>query len=825
MSIEPTHHSTPIVGIGASAGGLEALKAFVAAIPPHSGACYVVVQHLAPDQQSIMDQLLQPESTVPVSQIQDGEDAKPNHVYIVPPGTSLKLTDDHFTLTERGREKSVFRPIDIFFTSLAEVKGRDAYCVVLSGTGTDGSQGLKAVKAEGGFALVQDSGGARFPGMPDSAIATGLVDSVLPAGDIAARLYEIINHRRGLLDDVSQKRLREEIETRLGEITELLAERSGNDFSEYKPGTLMRRVERRMTLLRLQTVDAFIELLENEPTQADHLAQEFLIGVTRFFRDPPAFDALKKKVVREILSRDQSNVRIWIPGCSTGEEAYSIAILFLEEMDASGARRGLQVFGTDIDMPALVNARYGLFPPAAAEALSKKQREKYFNVENGQYRANSNLRECCVFAPHNLIQDPPFSRLDLISCRNLLIYLSAELQRRVIPRLHFALRDGGHLFLGPSEGIAGEDELFSTVDKAHRIFRKNSDAHTKYSALKDPVPRARAPGRTATATDVPGLPGARTDTARETLAEREFLSRFAAPFAMVTEAGDIVYLSENMTDYVAPSHGIPSNNIDAFLKRELRLPVRNALREARDIGEIVEVQDVLIDDGGQPTFVDIKLGPSRQDRGLYMLSLSRVRAIEQGSMSAAVARRASADQDMLETENFNLRRQLSAALQEFETSGQELKSTNEELLSMNEELQSSNEELETSREELQSINEELETVNAELQENNRLLTRTNSDLKNLFESTDVAVLFLDRNFCVRNFTPATTSLFGIRSRDIGRPISDLSSKMDYPELAKDAHSVDKSLQSLEREIHIDATGETFILRIKPYRTTENVIDG
>ena len=822
-----THMSdTPVVGIGASAGGLEALKRFVAAIPERSGACYVIVQHLSPDQQSIMDQLLQPDSTLPVTQIEDGEAARPDHVYIVPPGMTLTLTDDHFKLTRRPAERAVFRPIDMFFTSLAEVKGRDAYCVVLSGTGSDGSEGLKAVKAEGGFALVQDSGGARFPGMPDSAVATGMVDAVLPAGRIPVRLAEIIAHRRRLVDDRTHEVLKEEIEAHLGEVTAILAAASGNDFSGYKPGTLIRRIERRMALMRIGDVRDMLAALKDDPAQAELLAQEFLIGVTRFFRDPEVFEVLREKVVRPILERDQSNVRVWVPGCSTGEEAYSIAMMFLQEMEAMGARRGLQVFGTDIDAPALVHARNGRYSPAAMEALTPAQRDRFFAIDTGEYRAVPALREVCVFAPHNLAQDPPFSRLDLISCRNLLIYLSSELQSRVIPRPHFALRHDGYLLLGPSEGVSGEDDLFTPVDKTQRIFARNNEATTKYSALQDPVPRPRAPDQVKPAAIDAGLPQfGRSEAARATVAEREFLARFAAPFALIDGSGDIVYLSERMTGFVSPAPGVPSTNIDTYLAPELRLPVRNALREVRESAEMVEVPDILVDAGGDTSFIDLKLGPARTDPGLFLLALTRVRSIETDQIPAALRRREIADQDMLETENFNLRRQLSAALHEYETSGQELKSTNEELLSMNEELQSSNEELETSREELQSINEELETVNAELQENNRLLTRANSDLKNLFDSTDVAVLFLDRNFCVRNFTPATTQLFGIRQRDIGRPISDLSSRMAYPEMAKDAAKVDETLQGLEREVRIEATGETFLLRIKPYRTVENVIDG
>ncbi|RYH00995.1 PAS domain S-box protein [Salipiger sp. IMCC34102] len=814
----------PVVGIGASAGGLQALTEFVSRLSPDTGACYVIVQHLSPDQNSIMDQLLQPNARLPVSQIKSGEEVTANHIYIVPPGHLLELQDDHFHLTERDTSEHLHRPIDHFFSSLAQTKGRDAYCVVLSGTGSDGADGVKRVKAGGGFALVQESQGARFPGMPDSAVATGLVDFVLPVGDIPGRLQDIMAHRGNLRNERLRERLRHDVEASLETIAERLSEVSGNDFSSYKPGTLVRRIERRMSLLRVESVKRFLSILKDDQQQAELLAQEFLIGVTQFFRDAEAFEQLRERVIAPLVARDQRNIRIWVPGCSTGEEVYSIAMLFMEEMDRQDRHHVLQVFGTDIDMPALVNARHGNFSTPAVEALGKERRERFFTASNGRYRAISTLRESCVFAPHNLVQDPPFSRLDLISCRNLMIYLSAQLQSQVIPRFHFSLRDGGHLFLGPSENIAGEDKLFDVVDKKNKIFKRNSDAQTRYSALRDPVPKVRSssPSRLAEA----GFsPSHASEVALDVLAEREFLRQHAAPFALISEDGNIEFLSQRMADFVRPAPGTPSNAIDAYLVRELRVPVRSALAEAVESGRIARMQDVLVERDDKLTSYDISVSPLQDESQHYLLSLDTVRRIETGSLSQAVERREQADRDMLETENFSLRRQLSAALQEYETSGQELKSSNEELLSMNEELQSSNEELETSREELQSINEELETVNAELQENNRQLTRANSDLKNLFESTDIAVLFLDRNFCVRNFTPATSDLFGIRARDIGRPILDLSWRVDYPSLHDDARQVDETLQPLEREVQVKASGETFLLRVKPYRTTENLIDG
>ncbi|MFP7570294.1 chemotaxis protein CheB [Marivita sp. S2033] len=809
----------PIVGIGASAGGLEALKTLISRTSPLTGAAYVIVQHLSPDHKSILHELLQAQTDIPVAQINAGDRIEANHFYVVPPGNVASIEDEHLKLTIRDTHDAQHRPIDTFFTSLAAARGRDAYCVVLSGTGSDGSAGLKEVKAAGGFALVQESKGARFPGMPDSAVATGLVDFILPVGEIAARLDEIIQHRWQLTAGDESDALKKEIEAALPRFASRLADVAGNDFSDYKPGTLVRRIERRMTVLRLTDVETFLKSLDDEK-QAQLLAQEFLIGVTQFFRDPDAFKALRELVVDSLLSTTEGTIRIWVPGCSTGEEAYSLAMLMIEEMDARKDQRVVQVFGTDIDTPSLVAARYGLYSASAVEKLSEERRDKFFQLENGQYRAIPKLREMCVFAPHNLLQDPPFSRLDLISCRNLLIYLSSNLQKQVIPRFHFSLRGKGHLFLGPSEGLSGEEQLFDVIDKTHRIFRKNVEARTSYSALLETPrrPRALPPEK-----QVDAIPSdVSLDMTREASVQRDFLRSYAAPFALLSRSGEVLYLSEKMTGFVRPSQGASSTMLDAYLTAELRLPVRTALSEAEKTGEAQRVDNVVVAGEPRPRIFDIEVGPSGSD---FILVLTEARAVDATRLGAAVEERETADRDILETENVQLRKQLARTLQEYETSGQELKSTNEELMSMNEELQSSNEELETSREELQSINEELETVNAELQENNRLLTRANSDLKNLFESTDLAVLFLDREFCVRNFTPSTATLFGIRPRDIGRPISDLSSRIDYPELEEDSHKVDETLQSFEREVRVKASGQTFLLRIKPYRTTDNRLDG
>lgn len=822
---EDTEHPEPngdrprIVGIGASAGGLEAIEALVAQITPDTGIAWTVVQHLSPDHDSIMDRLLAGYTGLPVETITDGLRPEPDKIYLMPAGFEVRLEDDAFRLTERF-EGHLSTPIDVFFHSLASERGYDAFGIVLSGTGSDGTNGIKAIKAAGGIAMVQASDNARFPGMPDSARSTGLVDFVLRARDMPAKINEIARHRSEFSDENRRERLMKEIEDRLPAFTEHLKNRHGHDFTSYKPGTLVRRIERRMSLLRYQTVDDYLEKLTEEESEDALLLQDFLIGVTRFFRDAEFFDLLRKQVVRPLLDSEQKGFRVWVPGCSTGEEAYSIALIFLEEMKASNDRRPLQVFGTDIDQPALLQARMGAYAPSAMQDVPEELLDTWFTLENGLYRAKPSLREICVFAPHNLLQDPPFSRLDLISCRNLMIYLDSTLQRRVIPRFHFALRDGGCLFLGPAEGLAGHDEFFDVIENKARIFRRNDATPPRYSPLTSEKPRVR--------TNIMAVQPEHIDVQQasaDNRAEQAFLSMHAAPFAVVSSKGEVSYVSDQMARLVQPEKGTPSTNIDSYLVRPLRLPVRSALSEARREGSQATVLNVVVTSEKGEEIYDVLVDPLDGDEDDFLVTLKPVKTRSASEVAELLGEREKNEGRTLERELAASRRQLELAEAEFDSSSQRLQATNEELLSMNEELQSSNEELETSREELQSINEELETLNAELSENNAQLQRANSDVKNLFESTDIAVLFLDSQLSVRSFTPSTSHLFGIRQRDVGRPISDLSARVEYPELAEDAERVSQTLQRVQREVSISATNETFILRMRPYRTTDDRLDG
>ena len=818
----------PIVGIGASAGGLEALRDFVQAVSPGSGMCYVVVQHLAPDHPSIMDQLLASHSKIPVVKIENGLPLEPDKVFVIPAGPELTISNGSFRLHEKPAERGLRTPIDRFFHSIAEQAGRRAYCVVLSGTGSDGTAGLRAVKAAGGVAIAQEARSAKFSGMPENAAATGLVDFVLKPNQIPIRLQEIEAHRSLVEKGDDARSIQDEIGEKLGQIISLIDQEEGHDFSSYKTGTLIRRVERRMTILRQSTVDGLINMLKSQPEERNRLLQDFLIGVTQFFRDSEAFNVLRDKVLRPLVNSEPARIRVWVPGASTGEEAYSIAMLLAEAIDKLHKHIPVQVFGTDIDLSALARARTGSFSASALDPLTPSQREQFFIRDGERVLAAPRLREMCVFAPHNLIQDPPFSRLDLISCRNVLIYLNSDIQQKIIPRFHYALNSSGVLFLGPSESLGSGDRLFRPIEKEFRIFRRNDDQHAGYSSLSDWRERNPASRSVNVPRDngLPALPnGVRLEQSFEQSVEQHVLRYHAPPHAVINQRNEVVYVSENIAPFVGPSRGAPSSALDMLLVRELRLPVRTAVEKVRETGNEFVEENVIVPIGDQKHVVDIVASAAPQGDEAVLVVLRPIRVQGAEELAATTDARIDHDRDLLDRELTLTRRQLAAAQSEHETVDQELRSSNEELLSMNEELQSANEELETSREELQSINEELETINAELTENNVQLTRANSDLKNLFESTEISTLFLDGNLCVRRFTPETARLFGVKERDLGRPLEDLSSKIPYETVKADALVAIEDLRPASREITIGEDAETYLMRTRPYRTVDDRLDG
>ncbi len=811
-----------IVGIGASAGGLAALQDLVRAIPEKSGLAYIVVQHLAPDHPSIMDQLLSACCKLPVTMVGDNTEIAPDHVYVIPPGPFLVIQDGRLKLVEHQRETGLRTPIDRFFKSMANECGPDCCAVILSGTGSDGTEGLRAVKAAGGVAIVQKRDSARFPGMPDSAAATGLVDLMLQPADIPPQVIDLFQHRREMDKSGSRQALTDQVGAALPDILDVLRGLEGHDFAGYKPPTLVRRVLRRMALLRLPDVQAYVDVLRTDDGEATQLAQDFLIGVTEFFRDRECFDAFCESVLPDLLERSTRQLRVWVPGCSSGEEVFSLAMLICDALDARKIDRHVQIFGTDIDLAALRRARSGLYQDSVLQGIDPAMRDRFFARQSGGWRVRSRLREMCVFAPHNLLQDPPFSRLDMISCRNVMIYLSPEAQNDLLPRFHYALNPGGYLMLGASESLGNSERFFKTVDRGCRLFQRNDAARPGFSVLgRDHSGGGVTRKRAIVLPPAPMAEGA--DPGIETVADQAFLQEFAAPYAVINAHNEVLYQSQAMARFVRPGKGAPSAAIDAYLVHGLRLPLQNAVSEARANGEngVGEVRNVIVSLDDSKTIYDVRARVLDDEATLVVLQ--EVRPLDDSA--GALAAQADSDQKRLETELLLTRKRLADIQREYENAEQDLRSSNEELLSMNEELQSSNEELETSREELQSVNEELETINSELTANNRRLTELNSDLKNLLESTELATVFLDKALCVRLFTPSATRIFNLQQRDIGRPIVDLRTRVEYPQLAGDAAAVAQSLDPIEREVHIAETGEVFLARVRPYRSVDDRLDG
>ena len=812
-----------IVGIGASAGGLEALAELVAEIPERSGLAFVIVQHLSPDHPSIMHELLGSHTALQVRKIEHGMAVAPDTIFVIPSGQALEIMGGRFRLRPRDETAVVRTPIDGFLTSLARAYGEMSSCVILSGTGTDGTMGLKAIKAAGGIALVQEAASARFPGMPDSAAATGVVDARLAPGDVPANLISMLNHRDEIRNGHRKDHVFSTIESRLPDVIDLLNTQDGQDFSNYKPGTLVRRIERRM-MLQLQTdIDGYLSLLRRDADERTRLLQDFLIGVTRFFRDPKAFASLTEHVIEPLLGRDQNRFRIWVPGCSTGEEAYSIGILFSEALRQADDGRELQIFGTDIDLNSLRHARSAMYSDAALESVPEDLIKRYFIAHKGHYQVASRLRERVAFAPHNLLRDPPFSRIDIISCRNLLIYLNTEGQGAVMPRFHYALCNSGFLFLGPSESVEGRGSYFNVVSRDHRIYRRNDTVSVGFSALtaRRP-PQSTMPQRHIDTTDTALFEAPSVTPDYETQIDQYFLNRHAPPYFVVNASDEVSYLSGTLGPYVRPAKGALSARLEDLLSREIRSVLRPLLARVREDGGTAFETVSLTIEGAAPTVrVTVESLPFSDGDTMVVIQPVARPETDPGQPSPETA----LSLHSAEEELARVRRRLNASEAGHAVAEQELRSANEELLSMNEELQSSNEELETSREELQSINEELETINAELSENNSQLNEVNSDLKNVLDSTDIAKLILAQGLIVRRFTRTAQNILHIDDRDIGRKVTDLKWQIDYPELADDVTRVEQTLQVVDREIANPATGVFYQVRVRPYRRIDDRLDG
>ena len=821
-----TQNAFPIVGIGASAGGLEALELFLKHVPAGSGMAFVIVQHLDPTHKGIMVELLQRVTPMPVVQARDRLKVAPDRVYVIPPNKDMSILHGVLHLLEPAAPRGLRLPIDFFFRSLADDCQARSIGVILSGMGSDGTLGLRAIKEKAGVVFVQAPASAKFDGMPRSAIDAGLADVVAPAEELPGRIIDYLKHAPLIATpDPSREG---KTQSALEKVFILLRTQTGHDFSLYKKSTIYRRVERRMGLHQIDKIATYVRFLRENPQETELLFKELLIGVTSFFRDPPAWEQLKDEVIPALLAAHPKGgvLRAWASGCSTGEEAYSLAMVFKEALERvkPAGNFSLQVFATDLDRDAIDRARAGVYPANIAADVSPERLRRFFVKDEHGYRVGKEIRETVVFAPQNVIMDPPFTKLDLLICRNLLIYLDPGMQKKLMPLFHYSLNPGGVLFLGSAETIGAFTDLFAPLAGKTRFYRRLDSAlgtePVEFPSSFFPdlphaatvQPQARMP--------VPNL---------QTLADQLLLQRFSPAAVLTNDKGDILYISGRTGKYLEPAAGKANWNIFAMAREGLRYELNNALQKALRQKTAAGLKGVKVGTNGGVQAVDITVQPISEPaalQGMVMIVFTDVATPPEtkaaGKTPRASAR--SASLAALERELQQAREETQTCREQMQTSQEELKSTNEELQSTNEELQSTNEELTTSKEEMQSLNEELQTVNHELQAKVDELSQANNDMKNLLDSTDIATLFLDDALNVRRFTPQTTSIIKLIAGDAGRPITDITTDLDYPGLAADAREVLRSLVFIEKQV-ATRDGRWFLVRIMPYRTLENRIDG
>jgi two-component system CheB/CheR fusion protein len=815
-----------VVGVGASAGGVEALQAFFAHVPADSGCAYVAILHLSPDYASQLATILQQVTPLPVLPVSERVRVEPGHVYVVPPNQHLTMADGDLLVSPNTQPEDRRAPIDIFFRTLAESHDGRAVCVVLSGTGADGSMGLKRVKECGGAVFVQTPREAAFGEMPRAAIATELVDDVLPVAEIPARITAYQASLATVAIPVEAEQRPELQQQALREVLMQLRLRTGHDFANYKRPTLLRRIERRISVCRLPDLQAYAAFLIDHPDEVQALLKDLLISVTNFFRDPEAFAAFEQEVLPRLFQnrRSDAQVRIWVVGCATGEEAYSIAMLCAERTFDVLDAPGVQIFATDIDEAAIARAREGLYSASDTADVSPERLRRFFTKEDDRYRVRRELRELVLFATHNVLKDPPFAHLDLATCRNVLIYLNQTAQERVMETLHFAINPNGFLFLGTAETTDGTSDLFTSVNREQRIFQRRYSPGRPLplpelgSALREIPPRA-APQAAR------GGESGRERVSPTDLHQR-LLEQYAPPSLIVNQDFAIMHLSDRAGRYLQLTGGEPTNNLLALIRPELHDALRTALVQAIQRQANVDVGSLPVRIDERVELVTIQVRPVlRLDDPAQGVLLVLFEA--DAELTSTVEPILPVDEPaarQLEEEVLRLKRQLRTTSDRYELQTEELKATNEELQALNEELRSSTEELETSKEELQSINEELRTVNQELKVKVEEATLTSTNLQNLVNSTDIGTIFLDRNLRVRLFTPAARALFNLIPTDYGRPLSDITSRLVDGYVLEDAEAVLATLQTVEREVRT-TDARVLVLRVLPYRASEDRIGG
>ncbi len=797
----------PIVGIAASAGGLEAFEQFFTNMPSDSGMAFVLVQHLDPTHPSILGELVRRYTRVEVMEIKDGMEIKADTAFIIPPNCDMGIIGGKFQLMAPVAPRGLRLPIDYFFRSLAEDQKERSICIVLSGTGTDGTLGLKEIKGSGGMAMVQDPDTAKYDGMPRSAISSGLVDYILPPDKMPEQLIVYVKHAMSRAPSKTAKPI-PKADDQFQKIFMLLRSQTGQDFSYYKQNTILRRIERRMTVHQIAQLSDYVRFLQEDPIEVNTLFKEMLIGVTNFFRDPEAFAALKETVIPRLIEKaeDDKYLRVWVPGCSTGEEAYSIAILIRDYLDKTPTDIQVQIFGTDIDSDAIEKARGAIYPDSIAVDVPAEYLERYFSKEEDSFRVNKIIRDAIVFSCQNLAFDPPFSRIDLISCRNVLIYMGAELQKRVLPLFHYSLNQEGVLFLGTSETVGEFTDLFATVDRKWKVYRKKKASSSRF-------PRVELPLREPHQTDGAYPPALDQIAAKKTsyrqLTEQLLLAEFGPTAVLVNEKCEMLYVHGRTGRYLEHHSGQPTLNVLALAREGLKVELTTAIRKAITQKSEVHYEHLIVTENGQERIVNLLVKPVTDPpylRGLVLVIFEDVTAEAKEDSHVAASdsdeRRDSAEERRLRQELSSTKEYLQTTIEELETSNEELKSTNEELQSSNEELQSTNEELETSKEELQSVNEELTTVNTELQSKIEELTRVNNDMNNLIASTEIGTIFLDVDLNIQRFSPSIKPIANIISSDLFRPFSDISTHVRNADIIEDMEAVLEALEVREKEVQV-----------------------
>ena len=811
----------PIIGIGASAGGLEALELFLKNIPEDSGMAFVIVQHLDPTRKDLMVELLQRVTSMQVIQVAEHTVVQPNCVYMIPPNKDMSIFHGTLHLFAPAEPRGLRLPIDYFFRSLADDKQEQSMGVVLSGMGSDGTLGLGAIKEKGGVVFVQEPSTAKFSSMPKSVIEAGLADVIAPAEELPTKILSYHQHKPSF--NSPEPALTDKTQNHLDKVLILLRSETGHDFALYKKTTIFRRLERRMGIHQIDDITTYVRFLQENPQELELLYKELLIGVTNFFRDPEAWEQLKEEAISELLTKreNQQTLRAWVPGCATGEEAYTLAIVFKEMVEQVKPVRDikLQIFATDLSGEALNKAREAIYPYNIAADVSPGRLSQFFNqVENG-FQVAKPIRDMVVFAQQNMIMDPPFTKLDILSCRNVLIYMTQELQRKIIPLLHYSLNPSGFLLLGNAETVGKFVNLFEPLKGKSRLYRRLEPKAQQLEHFEFPTTHVTAPA------SLPSKPVVNLQKAADQL----ILKYYAPASILVNDKGDILYISGRTGRYLEPAAGKANWNIFAMIREGLSSVLNSSFLKAVQKNEAVIIKNATVKTNGEIHAVDVTVQPLEKPealRGMVLIVFSETTKPGKSNMKDKKGHKAASSDRIseLEEELRQAYQELKSLREENQVSQEKLSAANEELQSSNEELQSTNEELTTSKEELQSLNEELQTVNHELQTKVDELSRINNDMKNLLESTEIATLFLDNMLRVRRFTAKITEIIKLIPGDVGRLITDIASDLDYQELAEDAREVLRTLVFKEKTV--SATDKRwFTVKIMPYRTLENKIDG